>query len=77
MIMKKTAVFILAVIILLSFASCSSDSNDEPSMDIIQQVFSDNLDTETYYADNKTSPRTNSLFNYMNNFDTKKTEWFF
>lgn len=75
--MKKTAVFILAVIILLSFASCSSDSNDEPSMDIIQQVFSDNLDTETYYADNKTSPRTNSLFNYMNNFDTKKTEWFF
>ena len=55
MIMKKTAVFILAVIILLSFASCSSDSNDEPSMDIIQQVFSDNLDTETYYADNNSS----------------------
>lgn len=75
--MKKTAVFILAVITLLSFASCSSGADDEPSMDMIQQVFSDNLDTETYYADNKTSPRTNSLFNYMSNFDTKKTEWFF
>ena len=46
-------------------------------MDIIQQVFSDNLDSETYYADNHTSTKTNTLFNYMNNIDKKQTEWFF
>ena len=77
MIMKKTAVIILAVIIALSFASCSSGTPEEPSMDIIQQVFSGNLDSETYYADNRTSPKTNTLFNYMNNIDKKQTEWFF
>ena len=77
MIMKKTAAVILAVIIALSFASCSSGAPEEPSMDIIQQIFSDNLDSETYYADNHTSLKTNTLFNYMNNIDKKQTEWFF
>ncbi len=75
--MKKTVFLILTAFIALSFASCSSVSGDEPSMELVREVFSSGFSDDMYYADNQTISKADKRFGYMNNFEAKQTEWFF